>query len=259
MGGAWPGAAYYSLCAHKYLPIDIDRILYLDTADVIIINSIDDYYFDDFENKTLLVTANNVYKIKAGKEVLFEKEDLKYPQFFQAIARGIFNSGSYVINLDKMRQQNSNINNYFECSKMLYDLKEHIPKDYFKGKTNLGNWGDQVYWGDQGFLSLVFVGDVKYFAYPEIVDLWYMPYNFGVWYFDKTTQPLNYIPAIMHFVGVLKPWRIEYPIFLKRFQNKNDLHKLNCVNTNKEKCYQIWYQYAIMADNRLNHCKIKGL
>ena len=258
-GGGGCGAAYYSLCAHKHLPEKMDRILYLDTADIMVIDNIDDYYFDDFEGKSIIATALR-YIRSNGQVVPYEKEDLMRGDLFAEIAHGLFNSGSYVINLEKLRNENYTIDNYLLCAEMMYDIKDHIPKDYFKDQKHLGHWGDQVYWGDQGFLSLMFVGDIKYFAYPKMKNTMYMPYNFGIWYFNRS-DILQYNISIIHYTGdgEKKPWYMKFPIFLSRFQNKDKLYPLDNVNSNLIDCYKIWYGYALMANLRLDNCKIKGL
>ena len=268
MGGGWCGAAYYSLCAHKYLPKDTDRVLYLDTADILIINKIDDYYFDDFEDKMLIVTtlryklrdsgirSSDVEELFRDAE-LYQRKDLSEGEYFAKIAHGLFNSGSYVINLDKMRKSSYDIKDYLIQAKTFYESRDIIPKKYFEGKKDLGQWGDQVYWGDQGFISLLFVGDIKYFNYPKIRNTIYMPYNFGIWYFDRTEEELYYPISIIHYTGYgcIKPWQGKYQTFLKRFQEKSNLQELDKFNANQVKCYNIWYQYALMASRRLDNCK----
>ncbi|MBR1859528.1 MAG: hypothetical protein IJ797_08525 [Selenomonadaceae bacterium] len=242
-GGAWHGAAYYSLCAYKYLPKDMDRILYIDAGDVLIIGDIDKYYFDDFEDKMLIVTGIR-YKLLNNKAALYNPRDLFYDKFFKDIARGLFNSGSYVINLNKMRQQNYDIKDYFICAKILY---------HSRGKNS------NIYFGDQGFLSLMFVGNIKIFGYPEIINLWHMPYNFCMWYFDKMIKNPDYKFYVIHFANNFKPWLGKYPIFLKRFQAEDMLHNLDDLKLGQAQYYYMWHEYAIMANDRLNACNISDL
>ncbi len=213
-----------------------------------VIDNIDDYYFDDFEGKSIIATALR-YIRSNGQVVPYEKEDLMRGDLFAEIAHGLFNSGSYVINLEKLRNENYTIDNYLLCAEMMYDIKDHIPKDYFKDQKHLGHWGDQVYWGDQGFLSLMFVGDIKYFAYPKTKNIMYMPYNFGIWYFNRS-DILQYNISIIHYTGdgEKKPWYMKFPKFLKRFQDKDKLYPLDNVNPNLIDCYKIWYGYALRAN-----------
>ncbi len=243
-GGNWCGAAYYGLCAHKYLPLDMDRILYIDSGDILIIDDIDDYYFADFEGKSLIATAI-LFKMEDNKLSVFDKNDLLIKEYLTGIARGIFNSGSYVINLSKMRNKNYNIESYLHLAELIYQARGKVKRTFF---------------GDQGFLSLIFAGDIKYFAYPQITDLLYMPYNFGIWYFDKVEQ-LNYKVSVVHYIGdnVFKPWKGKYKTFLQNFQNKDELYNFDNLNENQIKYYNIWYKYASLTNDRLDRCKIKCL
>ena len=69
-------------------------------------------------------------------------------------------------------------------------------------------------------LSAAFVGDIKYFGYPEIKNLWYQPYNFCIWFFDRAAEICNgnpwYVPRILHFAGGIKPWNLTT-------ENENEL------------------------------------
>jgi lipopolysaccharide biosynthesis glycosyltransferase len=74
-GKGWAGEAYYSLCAHLLLPKDIDRALYLDAGDTLVVNDIEPYYNCDFQGKSLMVTSIR-YKIKNGIPELLDEQDL---------------------------------------------------------------------------------------------------------------------------------------------------------------------------------------
>lgn len=234
-GGSWAGEAYYSLCAHLLLPDEVDRVLYLDAGDTLIIGDIDPYYHYDFQGKSLIVTGSQ-YKIKHNELVLFDSNDLnKQNEYLPRILRGIFNSGSYLMNLTQMRKDERSLFDYQYLSEMLQNLF---------GKDN-----HNIYWGDQGLLSAAFAGDVRYYAFPEIRDLWYMPYNFCLWYYDRKNQKPEYSPAILHFAGVaFKPWKGSYPIFLERFQNRENLHSLNELKNGQSGYFYLWHEYAIITD-----------
>lgn len=237
-GGGWCGAAYYSLCAHKYLPADIDRVWYIDSGDVLIVGNVDEFYYADFEGKSL-ITASIVLKMEEGKLYPFTKDDLIYSNYLEGISRGLFNSGSYVINLDKMRRSNNDLKEYLKLAEVIYQARGKLPTTFF---------------GDQGFLSLIFIGDIKGAAYPKIVDFHYMPYNFCLWYFERKVQKPDYNPSVIHFVGknIFKPWFGRYPIFLDRFQDKEKLRNLNELNLGQAEYYYLWHEYAIMTDKRMS-------
>ena len=241
----WGGAAYYSLCAYKYLPEDMDRILYIDAGDIMIIGNIDEYYFSDFCDKMFIVTGTR-FKMKDGQFHTYEKEDLLNPEYINEISLGTFNSGSYVINLKKMRIKKYDIEHYCLLSELLYEGR---------GKPDL------TYMGDQGFISLIFAGDFKVFAYPEIlgVPYPYVPYNFCMWYYDGSRTKAPYSVKIVHFNGPYKPWHGNYPIFLKRFQDADKLRDLDDLKIGRVQYYYMWHEYAIITNVRLSNTNIKGL
>lgn len=86
--GVFPIEAYYHFFAYKYLPEDIDRVLYLDIDTVCVANFFE-WYSADFENHFYIATEK------------YKKDD------FYA-----FNSGCFVMNLDLMRKELDN--SFFE-------------------------------------------------------------------------------------------------------------------------------------------------
>lgn len=219
-GGNWCGAAYYSLCCQKYLPSKFDRILYIDAGDILIVNDIADYYFADFEDKSIIATSIK-FKIEDNDSKLFIRDDMIYLNYLTGIARGLFNSGSYVINLNKFRMMNFSLNDYLNVAKL---INSKLNKNFF---------------GDQGFLSLIFVGDIKFFGYPQTKDISYMPHNFGLWYFDKV-EDLNYQPAIIHFIGdkIFKPWQSN---------------QLDDLKPQQKMYYELWNEYALKSERRIKN------
>ncbi|MDR2600470.1 MAG: hypothetical protein LBC73_09380 [Oscillospiraceae bacterium] len=197
--GSWPYEAYFTLECHKYLPVDIDRIIYIDAADVLILGDISDYYFGDFESCSLIVTAIRYKSDGVGGLKPMERDDLSNDEHRLAILRGIFNSGSFVINLEKMRQENMSIYDYIALKDALVEI--------YPDK-------DEIYFGDQGLIAAALVGDIKYFDYPTTINLWYQPYNFCIWFFDRASEVCGgnpwYIPRILHFAGGIKPWLFNY-------------------------------------------------
>jgi lipopolysaccharide biosynthesis glycosyltransferase len=196
-GGGWAYEAYFTIDCHRYLPQEVDRVLYIDAADVLILRDIGEYYFSDFEKRSMLVTCGRYKSGNNGEFVVFENEDLGDKNNIEGIFRGLFNSGSFVLNTDKLRKANIPIDDYIR-------LKAALEKMYPDRKT--------IYFGDQGLLSVAFAGDIKYFRYPEAKNLWFQPYNFCVWFFDRATEICGgnpwYIPCIIHFAGGIKPWKL---------------------------------------------------
>ncbi|MDR2697847.1 MAG: hypothetical protein LBB40_05165 [Holophagales bacterium] len=195
-GGNWPPEAYYSLVCHRYLPPEADRVLYIDAADVLILGDIGEFYFTDFEGCSIAATCAQYKKTAAGYVTALKSNDLHDEYLRFMIIRGsIFNSGSYLINLDKMRRENISLNEYIALKNSLENIYPNIEK---------------IYHGDEGLLAAAFVGDIKYFGYPEIKDVRYQPYNFCLSFFDREAEIRGgnpwYVPRILHFAGGMKPW-----------------------------------------------------
>ena len=243
-GGIWCGAAYYSLCAHEYLPDDMDRVYYIDAGDILIIGNIDEYYFDDFEGKSIIATCTS-FKVIDGNITTFTRDDISIHPFLETISRGIFNSGSYVMNLNKMRRNHYTVSDFLRLSKLVCKTR---------GKT------DNAFFGDQGLLSLTYVGDIKYYGYPKIKNPTYMPYDFGIWYFDKV-EKLDYEVKVIHYIGdnAFKPWYGKYSKILPYFQDVSKVRKFDKLNKSQIAYYKIWYKYAVKANDRLKRCKINDL
>ena len=191
-GKQWPYEAYLTLRAQDYLPEDVDRILYIDAGDVIIDGDIGPYYFDDFEGNFIIATPLG-FKINpiSNEKELFTSEDI-----LQLAKHGsLFNSGSYVINIEKFRTEGYSIEDYLYLSDML--IQNAKP-------------GSSAYFGDQGFLAAAFVGHIKFFGYPEYKDPSYMPYNFRSAYWDLFKNEPNYKPVILHYALISKPWVVRF-------------------------------------------------
>jgi lipopolysaccharide biosynthesis glycosyltransferase len=196
-GSDWSYEAYYSLECHRWLPAEVDRVLYIDAADVIIVGDIGEYYFGDFEGCSLIATCAR-FKTVEGERLTFSGEDIRNEQLRSGILRGTFNSGSYVINVEKFRLNKLAVSDFIA-------LKDELAKLY--PNTN------DIYFCDQGLLSAFFAGDIKWFDYPRVKNLWYQPYNFCMWFFDRAKEICGgnpwYVPRIVHFAGAVKPWKFK--------------------------------------------------
>lgn len=239
--GRWYRETYYPLCAHQLLPASLDRILYLDAGDTLVVGDIDPYYTCDFEDHFLLVTPQR-YKLRAGMSVPYESDDIADRTMLPDILEGLFNSGSYMINLKKMRE--SGIDLAWYCY-----LTEQLRKAKAEEKER-----EPVYFGDQGLLSVAFVGHLKYYGYPEIRDRWYNPYNFCVGYYDYVDQKPDYEPAVIHFAGVpFKPWKAAYPIFPERFARAGgETRELSELKPQQLEYYFFWLEYLFLTDKVLS-------
>ena len=117
----------------------------------------------------------------------------------------------------------------------------------------IGNETEQIYYGDQGLISTAFVGDICYSEYPEEKNLWHMPYNFCLWYYDRMSERPGYEPKIVHFAGAaFKPWECNYPIELAIIPLSNKNHSLRNLKIGQVEYYYIWHEYALMVERILN-------
>ena len=119
--------ANYPLLAHKYLPDEVDKILYLDT-DTLVLKDIAEFYSTDFDD-TFLIAAE-------------EQCDKKYSRFLenpekQTGEASIFNSGVLLMNLTRFRA-------------------EKIDTDFYLDHIN--RMEGAPYFADQGLLNYIFGG-----------------------------------------------------------------------------------------------------
>ena len=234
--GQWPSEAFYSLRVQDYLPDNIDRIMYIDAGDVIIHGDIGPYYFDDFEGNSLIATALKYKKDSiSGENIQYTRDDI----LAIAAKENIFNSGSYVINIDKFRKDGYSIDDYlYFCSV----LKENKNPDFFP------------YFGDQGFLSAAFVEDIKFFGYPQVKDPSYMPYNFVTSYWAEFKKELNYEPIVIHYAIRAKPWIVRFsdevidtvisdPMFVGNHLI-SPIHVIAQMTPQHLRMCEVWWEYA---------------
>ena len=91
----YPETIYYRLLAHKYLPNDIKRILYLD-ADVLCINDLSRLYELDFEG--------NLYAAASHSGLTNVKNVINNVRLGAESGESYFNSGVLLMNLEGIRR-----------------------------------------------------------------------------------------------------------------------------------------------------------
>lgn len=257
--GNWVRETYFPLCAHQLLPDTIERALYLDAGDTLVLGDIAPYYTCDFEDNFLIVTGTH-HKVENNAYVTFSPDDLMTPGFLPGILKGIFNSGSYVINLKKMREAKIDISYYYCLTELLGNLKSKVDAEKrIEKEINEDHEEEKfIYFGDQGLLSAAFIGNMKYYGYPEIRDPYYWPYNFCLGYYDHFEQKPDYEPAVLHFAGVpFKPWKADYPVFPKRFQTAGGTPQdLSKVKPLQLEYYFLWLEYLFLMDQALTTLRL---
>ena len=239
-GGDWPRPAYYSLAAAANLPKEVDRVLYLDAGDVFVLDDFREFYFMDFADNLILATSIG-YKVVNDEMAAYDNEDLFNLSLCDGITRGIFNAGVYVMNLEQIRKINFNETDYVAFAMALADRKK-------EAKTRMH---DFAYWGDQGLLSALFVGKIKYYGYPEVRNVWYMPFNFCLWYYDRMDKKPWYKPKIIHFAGAPKPWTMKYPYEIDLLAQYKASHRISDLKHGQAEYYFLWHEYAIKTEMAL--------
>ncbi|MDU2353534.1 MAG: glycosyltransferase family 8 protein [Anaerococcus sp.] len=172
---------YFRLIAYKYLPEDLDRILYLD-PDTLILNSLMDLYESDFEENYYMAAIHTIPTVQSANKARLiltsEKSDIV----------NYYNSGILMINLKKAREKSydDKIINYIE----------HSPKA-------------GLMMPDQDLLNVVFRKKIK-----EISEL---KFNYDARRYSTYKVKYGYEledvmldTAILHFCGKRKPWKGNY-------------------------------------------------
>lgn len=172
---------YFRLIAYRYLPKDLDRILYLD-PDTLIINSLKDLYEEDFEDKLYMAAIHSIPTVQSANKARLmltsEKSDIV----------NYYNSGILMINLVLAREKSFD-------EKIIHYI-ENAPKA-------------GLMMPDQDLLNVVFRNKIK-----EIPEL---KYNYDArrysTYKVKYSYDLDDVienTAILHFCGKRKPWKENY-------------------------------------------------
>lgn len=184
----YPVEIYFRLYATKYLPKEIDRILYLD-VDIVVINSLHDLYHTDFENNLFIGTTHIRKAIHKFHEVrLGLKEENVY-----------VNTGVLLMNLKELRKIpiESEVESFIHKNKkrlMLpdQDILSTLYGDRIKLmdplKYNLGDRGLKLY----------------NYNHSKKIDLEWVREN----------------AIIIHYYGRNKPWNKQYKGILNVFYDE---------------------------------------
>ncbi|MFP7481706.1 glycosyltransferase [Weissella paramesenteroides] len=94
-GNTWPSSAFFPLFAAQILPDSLDSVLVLD-CDTLVVKNIDNLFNIKIDDKMVLATSSWI----KGPAENYKPRKINYD----------FNSGVYIINLKKWRDQNINLN-----------------------------------------------------------------------------------------------------------------------------------------------------
>lgn len=173
---------YYRIFAHKLLPEDVKRALWID-SDIIVLKNISDFYFQSFDDKPIVVCRDFAYD---SAEIASIKKKLSI-----APEHDYFNSGVILFNFDIIRR---------EFSETEF---EKIVDEY----------GSSLKYPDQDLLNMIYQNRVKYAN--EIT------YNYQVNNTVRAdAENLNI--RILHYAGYKKPWspKIANPICRYYWKNQ---------------------------------------
>jgi lipopolysaccharide biosynthesis glycosyltransferase len=199
----YPVEGYLYLLAHKYLPENIDRAVYLDAGDIILDGDIGEFYFAPFDGNFIIATIGT-----SKQKELYNFDDLKNRDSAEDIVFENFNAGVLLLNLELMRVYNIDMSFYVN---VMNRLLENGFSYYTEG------YPEPIYYmDDQGLIAAAFVGRTKFWGYEE--HGWqqlHKPYNFTPFTFEFNRERLNipdnadlrfpYEPRIIHFWRC-KPW-----------------------------------------------------
>ncbi|WP_319531318.1 glycosyltransferase [uncultured Cohaesibacter sp.] len=188
---------YYDGICHLFLPDDIDRIMYIDAGDILFLSEDYPFYFEDFKNKSLLVSTYwNLHK---------DKWDF---QQFDSLWGG-FNSGHILIDVQRLRDLKLTPQSYVDY---VHEWARQAPEK------------EHLFGGDQAFLTAFFAGDIATIEKEN-------PYNLKVSALNGIAP--DFEPKSIHFNAMfagLKPWDVP-------FRTPKDLlmYKLKLVDKKKKK------------------------
>ncbi|USQ69042.1 glycosyltransferase family 8 protein [Companilactobacillus allii] len=177
----YPTTIYYRLLAHKYLPTNIDRILYLD-IDILVINDLLPLYNLDM--------GDNLY----------------------AAANHAVTTTDLTDSFNKIRLGNSEAESYYNSGVMLMNLpliREQVKADDIF--TYINENKNTLLLPDQDVLNGLYGHQFKripdeIYNYDARMSVVYQTWSGGKWNLDWVIKH----SVILHFCGRDKPWKSEY-------------------------------------------------
>ena len=185
----YPEEIYFRLYASKYLPKEIDRVLYLD-SDTLVINNLKEFYETDFDGNYFIAATHIKKMLHKFHEIRLDiKEDEPY-----------INTGVLLINLKELRKVN---------------VEEKVV-NFIKSKKN------KLLLPDQDIVVTLFGDKIK------LVDELKYNLGERAWKLYNLNNPKNKISlrwirnntVIIHYYGRNKPWNKDYIGALDCFYKK---------------------------------------
>lgn len=175
-------ATYYRLALHKILPMNIDKVIYLD-ADLVVVDSLVELWNTDLGSNYLAGSPD-------------EGGVLQIRRLGLPLSHNYINAGICVMNIAKMRERDLD-NLYAEALYKNYDL---------------------ITLQDQDILNITFVNKIKR-IHPRwnVQSRFYKPNELEYAYTQTELKEAALNPAIIHFSDREKPWQPACRHTLKSF------------------------------------------
>ncbi|HHV64197.1 MAG TPA: glycosyltransferase family 8 protein [Peptococcaceae bacterium] len=170
---------YYRLLAFKFLPSELDRILYLD-PDILVINPIRELYYQDLDGYLYAAAYHDLLTIKEINKLRLKPYEIE----------AYYNSGVLLMNLDLQRQVISE-QAIFDFVKQNKKVKLLLPDQDIINAL----YAKQIKALDEKLYNY----DARHYSYYKLIsngecDMDYVIYN----------------TVILHFCGKKKPWLKGY-------------------------------------------------
>ena len=169
---------YYRLLAYKFLPKNLERILYLD-PDILVINSIRELYDMDIEKYLYAAAYHDIISIKKINELRLSPYEID----------AYFNSGVLLMNLNHQRMSVD--------EKKIYEFVEKNHSKLIMPDQDILNalYSKQIKTIDERLYNY----DVRYYRYYKMLSN-------NIWDMDHVIRNT----VILHFCGKKKPWKKDY-------------------------------------------------
>lgn len=185
----YPIEIYFRIFAAKYLPKNLDKILYLDT-DIVVINKLKELYETDFENNYFIATTHIQKLLHKFHEIRLGLNK-KYPYI---------NTGVLLMNLTELRKR--------PIEKEVFDFVRKNKKKLMLPDQDIIStlYGDKI----------KLVDNLKYNLGERALNL----YNISHPTHQITTKWINKNTIIIHYYGRNKPWNKHYKGKLNHYYKK---------------------------------------
>jgi len=216
--GSWPVEAFLHFFAYKYLPVELDRAMYLD-IDTLCDGDLRQWYSAEFDDCFYIACTalKDQFRRPQGNQddyIFWERSDID----LDIARRGVYvNSGVLLMNLKKMRQAN--------FAHLVYQADEEIVAKlgmYIKVKGK-----ERYYMADQGLLNYGFLGWTKVYVGHDINA--------------RSAEYLVKGVRLFHFITHMKPWSIQlsYADVGKYFDSE-----LGFISANNVFANELWWSCA---------------